>query len=489
MLVRLVAAPLVAISLLVLPASATAQSGIGDAYVPQAGNPGYDVRHYSVGVRYWPATGRLRGDTTVRLMPTTRLRSFSLDLLLRAETVRIDGSAVSFTQSRHELTIHPATALPQGTVVAVRVRYHGKPSQVRYQGEQPVERTRTGAIAVGEPAIAAWWFPSNDHPRDKARFDLALTVPRGYEGVSNGQLLGHHSSGQTTTWRWRASSPMATYLAFAAFGQYQLQQGMTAAGVPYVYAWERGLGPKAKPARRSLRFTPQAVRFLTHAWGRYPFTSLGGVVPDVALGYALENQTRPVYGRDMFGRGVARSLIVHELAHQWFGDRVSLRRWQDIWLNEGLATYSEWLWEAHRGGRSPQQQLMRHYNLFEASSRFWQLKIGDPGRGRLFDDAVYDRGAMTVQALRNRVGSHDFFVIAKRWTHAGDGVGSTRELRRLAERVSGQQLRPFFHHWLYVGTKPARTAQNGLQVGRGVAAASSPRNSPASGIAAPGASE
>jgi aminopeptidase N len=461
---RLVVSLAVAGSLLAVPPTAAAQSGIGDDYFPEAGNVGYDVRHYAINVRYHPANGELSGVTTVRLAPTSRLKSFTFDLLLRADSVRIDGVGASFTQSKHELTIRPGSPLPKGQVVAVAVRYHGKPSQIGYRGERPFERTGTGAIAVGEPAIAAWWFPSNDHPCDKARFSVALTVPRGYEGVSNGRLLGHRDNGPTSTWRWKVSSPMATYLAFAAFGQYDLQRGVTAAGTPYVYAWEQGLGTAARPARRSLRFTPRAVGFLEQQWGAYPFTSIGGVVPDVALGYALENQTRPVYGRDMFDFGVARSLVVHELAHQWFGDRVSLRRWKDIWLNEGFATYSEWLWEAHQDGRTPQQQLMRLYRLFEPTNPFWLLKIGDPGPARLFDDAVYDRGAMTVQALRNRVGSHKFFVIAKRWTHGGNGLGTTHELRRLAEQASGEDLGAFFRHWLYVGAKPARTAQNGFRV-------------------------
>ena len=211
-----------------------------------------------------------------------------------------------------------------------------------------------------------------------------------------------------------------------------------------------------------MRQTPKIARWLSGIWGPYPYKNIGGVVPNVDLGYALENQTRPVYGRDMFRSGAARSLIVHELAHQWFGDRVSVRRWRDIWLNEGFAMYSEWLWDAHTGDERPDHRLHRFYRVFEPASRFWDLHIGDPGPRRLFDDAVYVRGAMTVQAIRNRVGSRDFFDIARRWTHRGGGVGSTRELERLAERVSGENLHGLLHAWLYTGSKPARTAVNGL---------------------------
>lgn len=459
-LAALAAAAVLVSTLAAATAAPRASSGVGDPYFPRAGNPGYDARHYAIDVRYRPASRVLSGDTTVRLKAERRLSRFSLDLLLRAHEVWVDGRRARFTQRGQELSIVPRRPVRAGHVAAVRVVYQGRPAQIRRGGESPFRPTPTGAIVVGEPQAAAWWFPSNDHPSDKATYAIALTVPKGFEAVSNGRLESTRVAAGLATWRWAVRQPMASFLAFAAFGHYDLQRGR-AAGLPFVYAWERGLGAQARPARASVRHTPQAVRFLERVWGRYPFDALGGVVPARSLGFALENQTRPVYGRDMFFWGVDRSVVVHELAHQWFGDRVSLRRWRDIWLSEGWATYSEWLWAAHRGGPSPKRELMRRYRLFEPSSAFWDLTIGDPGPRRLFDTAVYDRGAMTVQALRNRVGSRDFFTIARRWTH-GDGVGSTRELKRLAERVSGQQLDGLFRAWLYVGAKPARTAANGL---------------------------
>ena len=374
----------------------------------------------------------------------------------------MNGKRSRFQQGRHELTVRPPRAVANGHVVKVSVRYHGKPARVEYAGERPFERTMTGAVAVGEPNIAAWWFPANDHPSDKATFDIRLSVPAGYEGVSNGALVGHRTRHRVATWHWRMSQPMTTYLAFAAFGQYDLQQGRTGDRLPYVFAWEHGLGDEGPAARTALRYSPTALRFLTKTWGAYPFGQLGGVVPAAQLGYALENQTRPVYGRDMFTYGASRSLIVHELAHQWFGDRVAVRRWSDIWLNEGFATYSEWLWQAKRGELGPKRRLMHLYHVFEAGNPFWQLRIGDPGPARLFDDAVYVRGAMATQALRNRIGDHDFFTLMRRWTHAGDGVGSIREFEQKAEQISGEHLGGFFDHWLRSGVKPAATAANGL---------------------------
>jgi aminopeptidase N len=125
-----------------------------------------------------------------------------------------------------------------------------------------LEKTRTGAIAVGEPQIAACWFPSNDHPRAKATYAINLTVPRGDHAVSNGALIRHRHTRHLSTWQWRMSRPMATYLAFAAFGRYDVQRGR-AAGRPYVYAFEQGLGAQAAPARRAVRLTPSMIRWLS----------------------------------------------------------------------------------------------------------------------------------------------------------------------------------------------------------------------------------
>ncbi len=443
--------------------AASARAGIGDPYFPSAGNTGYRVRSYDINVRYRPSSRLLSGTTVVTLRAAKRLTSFNLDLLLRASRVEVSGRRAPFSQQRHELTVRPARAIRSGSLVRVKVTYAGKPIGISYGGETPFEKTATGALALGEPQIAAWWFPSNDHPSDKATFTTTLRVPRGYEAISNGWLRQHQASGRVAVWRWATKEPMATYLAFAAFGQYDIEKGVTPSRQRFLYAFEHGLRGDATPARRAMHATPSVVRWLESVWGRYPFGSIGGVVPNVRLGFALENQTRPIYGRDMFAFGADRSLIAHEMSHQWFGDAVTIRRWRDVWLNEGFATYTEWLWDQHQGGRSPQRKFLSTYGAFESESSYWNLRIGNPGPNRLFDFGVYERGAMTLQALRNRVGTKAFFSVARRWVHANDdGVGSTVELKRLAERISHEQLDGLFRAWLYSGHKPARTLANGF---------------------------
>ncbi|MDR7275821.1 hypothetical protein J2S41_002599 [Catenuloplanes atrovinosus] len=202
---------------------------------------------------------------------------------------------------------------------------------------------------------------------------------------------------------------------------------------------------------------PEIVDFLSDTFGPYPFRTSGGIVDDLpGLGFALETQTRPIYSTAFFSSVESGAdVIVHELAHQWYGDSVALARWQDIWLNEGFASYAEWLW-SEREGNGTTKEIFANYAAIPAESEFWRTTIGDPGPERLFDGAVYTRGAMTLQALRDRVGDAAFFRILRGWatTRAGGNV-TTPEFIAYAERVSGQQLDDLFQAWLFTPAKPA----------------------------------
>ncbi|GAA3615806.1 M1 family aminopeptidase [Microlunatus ginsengisoli] len=204
---------------------------------------------------------------------------------------------------------------------------------------------------------------------------------------------------------------------------------------------------------------PEILRFLASHLGPYPFKQAGGIVDDdPGLGYALENQTRPIYAKGFFAGpfGTDPSTVVHELAHQWTGDSVSVDRWRDIWLNEGFATYMEWLWSEEHGEGSAQDYFDAFASNIPADDPFWSVVIGDPGPDLVFDNAVYYRGAMTLQALRTRIGDEAFFRLLKRWTtlHAG-GNATVGQFEALAERFSGQNLDGFFRTWLFTGEKPA----------------------------------
>jgi aminopeptidase N len=209
---------------------------------------------------------------------------------------------------------------------------------------------------------------------------------------------------------------------------------------------------------RGLLATPEIVAWLQRQLGRYAFHSTGGVVTALDPGFSLENQTRPVYPVS-----VSRLLMVHELAHQWFGDSVSVHHWKDVWLNEGFATYMEHRWTEGHGGQTTSAWLHSAYDSTADISPFWDLVVADPGAADLFDWPVYERGAMTLAALRNRIGHDTFTRLLRRWTAVHRyGHGTTGAFEALAEKLSGQDLTAFFDAWVRQAGKPPATAANGL---------------------------
>jgi len=437
-------------------ASGEGAPGIGDPYFPLDGNGGIDVSSYDVHDSYGFAHRRVSGWTILTLRTTESLTSFDLDFLLPVRAVHLSTGASTFSRpSRHELRIRPAHPIAAGTTLRVRVAYAGHPGRQSWRGESNWVATGTEAMALNEPHMAPWWFPSNDHPLDKARMDLHITVPASKQVVAGGRLVGVRRSAGHATYHWVAA-PMATYLAFFVAGRFTIRQGR-ADGLPYYLAVSRDL-PRSwqRPAMKGLRHTTAIVHWLSSHLGRYPFGRTGGVVTALNPGFSLETQTRPTYPL-----GVSRLLMVHELAHQWFGDSVSVHHWADVWLNEGSATFMEHLWNEDHGGVATSVWL--HQAYAGESGSFWTLPVADPGSSHLFDWAVYERGGMTLAALRERIGDHDFAQLLKAWTSGHrHGHGTTAQFEALATSISGQDLASFFDAWLVQPVKPAATAANGL---------------------------
>ncbi|MDR7253619.1 aminopeptidase N [Nocardioides sp. BE266] len=443
-------------------AAADGASGIGDPYWPLDGNGGIDVARYEISNHYAFDTKRLAGRTRIELTATSDLSSFSLDFLLRTKTVTVDGEKADFARSDggHELRITPSAPLAAGTKHTVVVTYADKPGTYAYAGERNWLADAHEVVTMNEPHMAPWWFPANDHPLDKAIVDVKVRVPNGREVVSNGKLRGRKVGTTSTTWHWRADEPMASYLAFFAAGDFTIARGKHR-GLPWLVAVSQGLDPSVQRANMHLlKKTPEVISWLQKDLGRYPFSVVGGLTTSLDPGFALENQTRPTY--PAVGANYT-SLIVHELAHQWFGDDIAVQQWRDIWLNEGFATFMEWRWSETHGKRSGAEILKSYYDSMSSSAQFWQVTVADPGADLVFDGAVYGRGSMALQALRNRVGDDTFWRIIRTWIHEQKGGnGSTEEFEDVAARVSGQDLSGFFTAWLRTPSKPAATAANGL---------------------------
>jgi hypothetical protein len=670
--VRRLLAAAAAIALLI-PASAAAAAhpgadGIGDPYFPKDGNGGYDVDHYGLNIAYTPKTRVLKGVATITAKATQDLSSFNLDFRhLTVRSIKVDGRAAKWRRKGSELTIVPRAGLRHGRAFTAVVAYDGRPRPVIETSLGDADgwmATDDGALVAGEPHGASTWFPVNEHPRDKAAYSFRISVPRGVEAIANGVLLGTENRRGRSIWRWEAKEPMASYLATATIGQFDITT-RTVDGRPYIDAidpdllkrpkprtgsryavtgvaqpgyqrlmrtidvpaggaklsfyvnrdtqpggdfffveahtagaddwttlrdqrrhtsdfppndcsgivkqhpflahylrpgsrdcrprgttgsWEVASFPNAeyerwtvdlsryagrtaevalsyvtddlfqlsgvavddimvagaagstsfeddgdtldgwtvpgapagsKPntsdwtpatvahgprtagdvAQAAVAREPEILDFLSGVFGPYPFSAAGSIIDDELIGFALENQTRPIYSRVFFedrGDPEADTVIVHELAHQWAGDHVSVHSWRDIWLNEGFATYMEWLWSERQGRRTAQAAFDQRMRELPAGLSFWRLKVGDPGRDHLFDPPVYQRGALTLHALRVRIGDEAFFRLLKEWVseNAG-GTVTTKRFIALAERVSRQPLDGFFKTWLFTPRKPS----------------------------------
>jgi hypothetical protein len=665
------------------PAFTPGAPGAGDPYFPLDGNGGYDVRRYILDIAYDPPTDTLTGVATIRARSTQDLSSFDLDLVgLDVRAVLVDGRRATWRRDGQELIVTPRRGIRRGRPFTTVVAYDGVPQTIVEElGISGFIHTDDGAVVAGQPHVAATWFPANDHPSDKAAYTFHVTVPEGLEAVANGILVDDETANGQTTWTWRAREPMASYLATATIGEFDLRayehggirfwdaldpnlfdpvgvprtgdryaisqsadsaykrlsrvisvpatgaelsfsvaraterdwdytfveahtvgaddwttlpdgNGHTGTGTgnscpgwhadhPFLThyqtdngdgtcaptgttgAWNAATGrsggyeqwsvdlsayagkdvevsisyvtdnafsfqgvvvddvvvstgegttsfeddgntfdgwtvagpPEGSPGNAndwiagttaelppstgdivegSFARQPEIIDFLSSVFGPYPFTAAGGIVDDVeGLEFALENQTRPIYSSGFFSSPESGdNVVVHELAHQWYGDSLALARWRDIWLNEGFATYAEWLWSEREGLGTVQENFDFIYGAIPPDDPFWQLKIGDPGVDHLFDAPVYLRGAMTLQQLRLTVGDDAFFEILREWarTRAGDNV-TTDEFVALAERISGQDLDALFDTWLFIPSRPALPVVAARSIARAPSAA------------------
>ena len=425
----------------------TEAEGLGDSFYPFLGNGGYDVLHYDIDLDVDTAINAISASTTIEAVALEDLETFNLDLSgLQVRSVTVDGAAAVFSRSGHELAVEPASSLTANSQFTVDVVYSGWPEPLTDPGVPFFEvgwQQQEGVIyTVSEPSGSMTWFPSNNHPSDKATFEIRITVPAGFVAASNGLLTSETTTGGQTTFEWRMDDPMATYLAAVYIGDFdRIDHGPLYEGGPLL----RDYVPSDSPpdVADALAVTADVLTFLEEFLGPYPFDAYGTIVMPFPLGFALENQTLSVHGNDT----LISWIIAHEAAHQWLGNSVVPDDWSEIWMNEGFATYLHLMFQSEEAGTDFNDDMAHlHTQLVGAG-------VGPP-RGieieDLFGLSVYYRGATTLHALRLHTGDETFFEILRtHYDRSAGGATNTAEFLALVDEMAGPDAVDLVESWLY----------------------------------------
>lgn len=450
-------------SLLVAAAPAPRPAGIGDPLFPHLGNPGYDVLSYDIGLTYRGGnTQPLDAVTTIEARATDRLSTVNLDFTHgEVKSVEVNGESAPFATADEDLVVTPSAPVPPGGSLRITVRHTSDPTGE--QGNGGWVRTDDGLAMANQADAAHRVFPCNDHPSDKAYFTFRVTVPKDYTAVANGLPTGApRSAGGRLTSTYRTSHPMATELAQVSIGRSAVVHRAGPHGLPL-----RDVVPKAdrEALEPWLRKTPGHIEWMEEKVGRYPYETYGVLVAGANTGFELETQTLSLFERHLFMNKAypewyVDSVMVHELAHHWFGNSVSPRTWSDLWLNEGHATWYEAVYAEEKSGKSLEKRMRDAY----ARSDGWRAAGGPPAAPKpaapgqklsLFRPVVYDGSALVLYALRQEIGADAFGRLQRVWvlTHR-DGTASTADFTRLASSIAGRDLSGFFQGWLYGAKTP-----------------------------------
>lgn len=418
---------------------------LGDSLYPGLGNAGYDVQSYDLDLVVDVHDNQLEAESTMLATATEELTLFHLDLHgLDVESILVEGAAADFSRQGDELIIEPTSALASGATFETVVSYGGRPEALDdpsvpfSSGWQNMDGT---IFVASEPSGAASFFPSNNHPSDKATFTIRITADSSLTSAATGTLVEEIDNGDTTTTVWEMNDPMTTYLASIYIGDFERRETTGPNGLLI-----RNYFPPESADELEIAFaeTGDIIAFYEDIFGApYPFDSYGSIVVPFPLGYALENQTLSLHGSD----ATDSYIVAHEIMHQWAGNSVTVGDWQDIWMLEGFATYFALLYVEESGGLVP----------FDLELLYLALQAEDTGYGPaevprqdLFGTTVYFRGALALHALRTEVGDEKFREIMGVYyeTFAGGDV-TTEEFQQVVNDVAGDEAQATLDSWLF----------------------------------------
>jgi len=426
-----------------------------DSVYPAVGDPEVDALAYDLELSWDDRAARLTATETARFRATAATDHVRLDLArqLTVGHVWLDGAAVPFRHEGKELVVD--TPVTRDSRHLLQLTYSGSPEPVTAPTERADFSTTGWTVArdgtvwtMQEPYGAYSWYAVNDHPSDKAFYDITIHAPAGLVGVASGELRSRTTTGNGTTTRWHLPEPAASYLVALAIGRFTATAVTGPHRLPITY-WTPSDTPEAL---RRVRYAPRAIAYLERFLGRYPFPTLGVLV--VPSKSAMETQSMITLGDNRFT--LSRDVIVHELAHQWYGDTVSPDDWSDLWMNEGMATYlAEANWSSDHGSASRSGILRR----WSASAAGLRSDLGPPAhyrRGSFGEGNVYYIPALMWDTLRQRLGDDRFWTLARRWPSTHRYTSQSRgTLAAWWSKESGEDLRPVFEAWLEGPREPA----------------------------------
>lgn len=423
-----------------------------------------DIQHLALDLEVDPAQRSVVGVATLRCVVVAPETSVVvLDAVeLQIERVTAGDAEVAFRHDGRKLRIELPRPLAAGAELVLAIAYRGAPRRGLYfiAPDEGYPQKPLQVWTQGQDEDSRYWFPCIDTPNEKATSELRVTIPAGLFALSNGVLVSDATEGERRTLHWRLEVPHSCYLVTLAIGDFA-EITTTWRDMPVVYYVERG---KEAHAERTLARTPQMLELFSERFGvAYPYPRYAQVfVADFIFGGMENTSATTLTDTVLIDERAALdydidALVAHELAHQWFGDLVTCRDWGEGWLNEGFATYAEYIWREHYEGRDAADlELEEWAEMYfgEDTNRYRRTiatKLYDEPID-IFDHHLYEKGGRVLHMLRHHVGDAAFWqALAHYLNKHRHGVVESRDLARAFDEATGRNLDWFFSQWVIDG--------------------------------------